>query len=748
MRSFKYLLLLGSCMAILMLGCNWLTPFAPDCTNDSFCSNGVDINFQGQRLEAYSVQLQVSGEKPLIFSCPQPMTLYTLGSDEFPVECRPDGISWLSFAPNEVSLTINWSGGSVKEDLHLEYLAASTSVAGCPSQCKRATVEVSFKTIGTPVAALIPTPTATPLPIVSKVPQGQLTVVGEEKAGDWLVYQTPDLYSIALDGNYLWAGGTGGLLRWDRTTGDVLHYLAPQTPLPDNGVNGVLLHDGQLYISTDTAVAIFDRKDKWTIFTNQDMGLGTGSGNSIALANDELWVANKTGLAHRTRDGQWQVIKAGPDTFAIELIDRIVAQPDGLYIEGAASMGDTEDVTYRYVDGRWEKLNHNLPDGIVAPDGIRWKSDRHEVYRSKDDGLTWQLAFEWPDFITLRAVDEQGRLYLTTESTVLVLDGDRFTEAYRFTDVGPELNYINIIQGDAQGRMWFATDGRGLTMFDGQRWRNWQPETRPEMRHDAIRGLAVTDRQIFAGGSGSAGDGGVMVYDIAQDRWTSYWPGESELSGGGVEGIAINHQGQAYLPTANGILDVYDKGQWQHIKMPMSRGYVLITSEGVFDADNNYWLGTDGFGLWKYDGKRWKVYDTRSSNLSSDTINALGFDGYGQLWALTGSGLAVQCSAGQWKEFPIPNISEQIYFGDVVIDSQNRIWVTANFDSFAVYNGQDWLTFAPEIVGESMWDDALAFDSDGRMWASTSNGVAIFQGRLDLPAPRGAESYCANSPTP
>src|SRR5512138_3300817 len=38
--------------------------------------------------------------------------------------------------------------------------------------------------------------------------------------------------------------------------------------------------------------------------------------------------------------------------------------------------------------------------------------------------------------------------------------------------------FLNIIERDTQGRMWLATDGHGLLMFDGKEWHNWQPESR------------------------------------------------------------------------------------------------------------------------------------------------------------------------------------------------------------------------------------------------------------------------------
>ncbi len=746
MHAKKYFSSIFLLLTFISLSCNLHLPASQSapCTGN-LCIDGVQIKLKGQKLETYTVQLQLPDEKTLIFSCPQPPTIYESASIQFPIQCTKDSITLISYTPENLSLVVNWENGSVKSDYALVYDTIYPNGSDCPS-CKHTVVEMSLKNAGTPVASLFPTATPTAIPINSQIPQGKWIVAGEDTNGDWLVYSTPSITAIALDENYIWAASYGGLLRWDRTTGNVLHYLAPQTPLPDNDVDDVILYDGKLYIATETGVAIFDRKDQWTIYKNDDIGLGEDYSKAITVINGAIWVANKTGVAYQS-DGQWQTIKSGQDTFSLEIVSRIVSQQDEIYIEGAEKLGDRENITYRYADQKWEKFDTNLPEGIVAPDGTRWKNDGKEVFYSKDNGLNWKLVFKWQDYIIPLAVDEQGQLYLATDSDIFVFANNQIVEAYRFTDVGPELNFINIIRLDQSGRLWFATDGRGLTMFDGQRWQNWQPETRNDMRHDGIRGMAVTNEKVYAGGSSALGEGGVMIYDIALDQWSNYWPGESELSGGGVGGIAVNNLGQVYFPTATGILDIYENGEWQHISMKsLSNGSLINTSDGTFDADGNYWLGTDGIGIWMYDGRQWKVYSIETGDLQSNRVNALAFDMNGQLWAETGSGLAVRCNDDSWKTFQIPTMSENILFGDVAIDSQNRIWVTANFDILAVFNGQDWLTFTSDVIGETIWDEAITFDAMGRAWISTSSGVAIYQGQLSLPSRQSAITDCSSSP--
>jgi sugar lactone lactonase YvrE len=82
----------------------------------------------------------------------------------------------------------------------------------------------------------------------------------------------------------------------------------------------------------------------------------------------------------------------------------------------------------------------------------------------------------------------------------------------------PVLNYFNIIKADESGRIWFASDGKGLTMYDGHSWYNWQPEISSGMKYGAIRSLAVLGNTVYAGGYISRDKDAVMVFDLEQDK--------------------------------------------------------------------------------------------------------------------------------------------------------------------------------------------------------------------------------------
>jgi sugar lactone lactonase YvrE len=569
-------------------------------------------------------------------------------------------------------------------------------------------------------------------------------VADAENAGDWLVYLTAsEIESVVVDGNFIWATSSGGLLRWDRTTGDLTQYVAPTSPLPRNNLGGLALHDGKLYmasgevLTTGGEITVFDREDEWTTVSDEGLSVSISYNAKAAAADGTVWVESDQGLIRLSPEGRWQAVPG----FPLPGVSQIVVEEDGVYVYyEAGGADDLVSRAARYVDGEWEELENPPLSHLTAPDGSWWRRgwpDRTgELLRSTDEGENWSSVYTGGILIRPVAVDEQGLVYASDEDCIRVFDGPELTESFCYTDVGPQLEYLNLIERDEVGRTWFATDGNGLTMFDGERWRNWNPEN-SDLREDAIRGLAVGGGKVYAGVYACGGCGGVSIYDVEQDSWTNLWPEESELSGGGVGGIAIDAEGRVYLPTVAGVLDIYDDGEWEHIQMTPAASDVPIvsvfgTNDGLFDKDGNFWVATEGSGVLKYDGSEWQGFDTRHG-LPSGAVNALTLEADGStIWAATTGGLARGTPDGQWQAYLPPGTTYlDAWFDDVAVSPENHIWAIAN-EVLAVFDGANWQTFPPETVGGRLWGDTISFDEQGRAWVGIDEGVAIFRGTLDL----------------
>lgn len=292
-----------------------------------------------------------------------------------------------------------------------------------------------------------------------------------------------------------------------------------------------------------------------------------------------------------------------------------------------------------------------------------------------------------------------------------------------------EFESINIIEDDINGRMWLATDGRGLSMFDGKEWHNWQPEAGRDIGHVTFRTMAVSDKKIYAGAYGSASGGKLLVYDIEQDRWDTI----KGLSGNVVGGVAMNQQGQIFAATTAGV-NIYNNGRWTRLKMPLSSMFTIpLVADALFDKRGNYWMATE-IGLWKYDGKAWTTFTMDDGFLPANEIKALAVDGANRIWVATTNGLAVYDENENWRVFSTeryPWFSG--WLNNVAVDPEDRVWVVSN-DFLTVYNGKEIATFKPSIVGASLWDDAIGFDQQGCTWVDISSQLVILRERLAMEA--------------
>jgi ligand-binding sensor domain-containing protein len=567
-------------------------------------------------------------------------------------------------------------------------------------------------------------------------------VVGESADDEWIIYQTPTSISgIGQDEGAIWAASRAGLLRWDRTTGELSQYLARHTPLPDNGVGALVSHEGKLYMSTDTAIVIFDGQGEWEIYTYDSIGLEIRYFDApIAMVDGALWVGGE----------------GTPQTFVYPSVERLVSRDDGVYVEARkVDWFSRESVNVRFSEGTWETIDGPIPTELVGSDGTWWKSEKVAMFeggllKSTDEGETWQRVLDGDSDIMPRLFDEQGRLYVTEDDAVLVLDGDQVVEEYRFGDVSPDLCYINLIERDDDGRMWIATDGWGLTMFDGELWHNWQPETTEGMREDAIRSLFIDGDKVYMGAYSSHGDAGVMIYDTDGDEWTSLWPDETELSGE-VGAIAGDDQGRVFIVTEEGMVDIYDDGAWDHIPIePIPECCILSASDALLDQRGNLWMATTGgFGLWKHDGDAWTRYIPSVDELaylldepaeqvakwfppSESTpgsfpahADALALDQQGQVWVATEDGIAVVRTDGSWEMVFVEGVpAGDQEFDNLAVDSEGRVWAV-NCRALAVFDGSGWTVFPRTSIVDDCLGEGLGFDSQGRVWVGSTCGLAI-----------------------
>jgi len=100
----------------------------------------------------------------------------------------------------------------------------------------------------------------------------------------WINYTCGNnVYSLADEGNTLWLGTNGGLVKFDKTTESLTFYNASNLGLPHNDVRCIAI-DGEWtkWIGTWDGLVTFDNT-KWEAFNTSNSGLPNNNILSIAI---------------------------------------------------------------------------------------------------------------------------------------------------------------------------------------------------------------------------------------------------------------------------------------------------------------------------------------------------------------------------------------------------------------------------------------------------------------------------------
>ncbi len=259
-----------------------------------------------------------------------------------------------------------------------------------------------------------------------------------------------------------------------------------------------------------------------------------------------------------------------------------------------------------------------------------------------------------------------------------------------------QANIISIFQ-DSRGFMWFGTKD-GLNKYDGYSF-------------------------------------SIYKYDAAN---------ENSLSHNTIEAIAEDGDGDLWIATWGGGLDMFDRKKERFVhhkadsKNPFSIGTDYINCLW-FGSDGNLWVGTEGKGLQMYEKKSGKFFtyahsETDPKSLSDDMVKDIKEDGQHNLWIGTNTG-GLNLFDRKSKTFrhfrhdeknskSLAPESDQCLF----IDRDNRLWVGTRGGGLDLFdrekeefrhfrhNPADPGSIPSNVIKSLNEDDA------GNLWIGTENG--------------------------
>lgn len=293
-------------------------------------------------------------------------------------------------------------------------------------------------------------------------------------------------------------------------------------------------------------------------------------------------------------------------------------------------------------------------------------------------------------------------------------------------------------------RIWIATEGEGLYMYDtkSKALKNYRHEEgNSGLNSNYVRSLAVDQQNRLWVGT----YGGLNIYEESKDRFLSIKNSmvqDASLSQNSVRSIFMDSQGGMWLGTYWGGLNYYHPlcNRFQHIKhIPFANSISdNVVSCIVEDKAKNLWIGTNGGGLNFYDSasKTYKCYLLNSGSskaTSSKDIKTVYVDERTDniyIGAHAGGMIVLNRRTGQQRFFNTQNSdlpSNNVY--SILPDGYGGLWI-ASLNALIHYDiaNNHFQTVDRDSKGHRLqeFNGVLFRDSKRRIWAGGEMGLSIY----------------------
>jgi ligand-binding sensor domain-containing protein len=491
--------------------------------------------------------------------------------------------------------------------------------------------------------------------------------------------------AIAADGS-VWFGGGNGLARYEPISDSFTTYFAlnnMSSLAPESGMAWLGMGDGALRYRQGAATCQAasegaDRaRDSCQRIPVSDAPVGQRSVTALSVASkDAIWLGTPSGIRRLRRDrlaGGAESSAAAGSYYPAPAIDN--APPSTAYAMsggGSVSLGGLDRVLQRELT---------------------------QVYR-----------------------DHRGDLWLAfAQSGVVRLDSTGAWTAVTPDGAAPIGANINDIFEDRDGRLWFSSDERGVSIYDPSSSR-WQWLT---TREGLLDNKVYQVRQTSDGLMWLATAGGVNRITPDLREFSAFSLDALRLFVGPLR-LAIHAKIQPCVLDGNSrILVQWIASSWQPLSLPIpnSQGEEITAIEN--DDQGALWLGTRRNGVFRFDeGGSWSRVElgaerSNEAGPAPAEKDATKLRGIGEIAKL--NGLYQQSASGpETPSEPVVNILR---------DETGSLWVFTDDNDkpggFRIYRQEDgdrlnlFTTFGPVYRGEQAFRP-LGIDAGGVLWGAAS----------------------------
>ncbi len=548
----------------------------------------------------------------------------------------------------------------------------------------------------------------------------------------WTQYANGDyILALAEQGNYIWAGSTGGLSRINKMNGTHYLYSSANSGLPHNHINTIAIdQNGTKWIGMEKGgLAKFDGSS-WQVFNTSNSGLPHNNVQAISISpSNTLWMATKGGgLAEFDGQTNWIIHNAQNSILPTDILsDVIFVSPSKIYVS-TASLGMVE-----LISGTWWNTGNGLPSNKIHD--IAYDAQADEFWVATNNGLAYRTASNnWivytatnsllrgNNVLTVEVDNTTGMKWIGTWGGVHQFDGTAWIIDDNYSSGGMLLsNSVNAVLPSTSGTAWMGTN-RSLTRLNNGQWDNFTGLNAllPDNRVNEI----IEDKN---GDIWVATEGCLAKFD--HENWLMYNTFNSPLPSETIYTL-YSDENEIWVGAYGGLLRIDPDLQLE--TATGSSNWDLYTSELpgdmvwtiTKDSTGNLWVGTYGDGLVVYDGTNWTTYDTNNSILPDNTIEKIIFDtNDNSIWIATQNGAVQVDNAGNWTLHDSNSGMPVNTVYDIDVDADGVKWFTLWNNNIASYDNTNWVTHNDLTAGLTGQVKMLCIDTEGEKLLGTTHGV-------------------------